>query len=170
MHEFRVSGQRWKIIRENQPGLWGECDNDEKRIRINPHLRTRKRLEILIHEMCHALFWDASEEAVTEAGKVMSEVLLADGWKRGKIKPIKAIDMKVIRDSHIEAEEGMKYTVVEFQAGDTIPAGSISIDNEWHMPHRLGPHPMPEVIPSEKTSVETSEKEPEPKPTKKGKK
>lgn len=139
MHEFHVSGQRWTIHRENRPGLWGECDNDAKRITIHPQLRTRKRLEILIHEMCHALFWDASEEAVTEAGKTIAAVLLADGWKRGKIKPIKAIDMKVIRDSHIE-DEGVKFAVVEFQAGDTIPPNAIKVDGEWHVP-ALPPEP-----------------------------
>lgn len=151
MHEFRVSGQRWTIHRENRPGLWGECDNESKRITIHPQLRTRKRLEILIHEMCHALFWDATEEAVTEAGKVIAEVLLADGWKRGKIKPIKAIDMKVIRDSHIE-DDGVKFAVVEFQPGDTIPVNAIKVDGEWH------------------ASVPCSEPAKDPKPAKKGKK
>lgn len=142
MHEFRVSGQRWTIHRENRPGLWGECDNESKRITIHPQLRTRKRLEILIHEMCHALFWDATEEAVTEAGKVIAEVLLADGWKRGKIKPIKAIDMKVISGSHIE-DEGVSYVVVEFQPGDYIPETAIKIGSEWHVPSKVK-EPEPE--------------------------
>lgn len=81
---FTVNGKKWVIEIEDRDGLWGECDLETGRITLHSVLRnaTRKRLEILIHEVIHACFPDASEESVTEAGKVLSSVCWQDGWRR----------------------------------------------------------------------------------------
>jgi len=130
VHEFTLYGDRWRIDYEKRPGLWGECDFTARRITIHTQLRLRKRLEIIIHEILHAGFPDASEESVTETAKVVAGVLLADGWKRGRVK---AKPMKTIKASHINGD-GIEREVVKFEAGDTIPADAIEIDGEWHVP------------------------------------
>lgn len=130
MHEFTLYGDRWRIDYEKRPGLWGECDFTAGRITIHTQLRLRKRLEIIIHEMLHAGLPEASEESVTETAKVVAGVLLADGWKRGRVK---AKHMKTIKASHINGD-GIEREVVKFEAGDTIPADAIEISGEWHVP------------------------------------
>lgn len=86
MHEFTIRGEDWRIEYEKRPGLWGECDFESRRITIHTQLQLRKRLEILVHEITHAIFPDAPEETVTEGAKVIAGILLNDGWKRGRVK------------------------------------------------------------------------------------
>lgn len=143
--QFQLRGQTWTIEREKRPGLWGECDFDARRITIHTQLRLRKRLEILIHEITHAVFPEAPEEAVTEAGKVIAGVLLADGWTRRQIKAKpKGQQMRKIRDSQVE-NEGKPCEVVEFEPGDTIPLDAIKIGDEWHVTKEPEPSAEPEA-------------------------
>lgn len=90
MIQVKIRGELWTIKRENRPGLWGECDWDKCLITLKKNLRLRNRLETLVHELVHALFPDAPESEVEEAGDVIHKVLLADGWGRGKCKPRKS--------------------------------------------------------------------------------
>ena len=81
----RVHGRRWQIHHEDREGLYGECDWSARTITIPTSLkncRRQFRLEILLHEVLHALFPDATEEQVDEAGKVLSKIVWADGWRR----------------------------------------------------------------------------------------
>jgi hypothetical protein len=128
MIQVKIRGELWTIRRENRPGLWGECDWDKCLITLKKNLRLRNRLETLVHELVHALFPDAPEAEVEEAGDVIHKVLLADGWGRGKCRPRKET-MRKIRESQVEG-----YEVVKLQAGDTIPAEAIEIEGEWHVP------------------------------------
>jgi hypothetical protein len=137
MIQVKIRGELWTIRRENRPGLWGECDWDKCLITLKKNLRLRNRLETLVHELVHALFPDAPEAEVEEAGDVIHKVLLADGWGRGKCKPRKET-MKPVRESQVEG-----YEVVEYQPGDTIAPDAIKIDGEWHAP-KPAAEPTPE--------------------------
>ena len=83
--KLRVRGKRWEVNHEDREGLWGECDLEARRITLHTsltHSRRRKRLEILLHEVLHALLPEATENQVEEAGEVLSCVVWSDGWRR----------------------------------------------------------------------------------------
>lgn len=99
---------------------------------------------------------------MTEAGKVIAGVLLADGWQRRQIKAKpKGQQMKTIRDSHV-VNEGKPCEVVEFEVGDTIPADAIKIDGEWHVT-KAEPVEVPEGKPKRKVKKAHVEEATEPK-------
>ena len=112
--------------------------------------------------MIHAVFPEAPEETVTEAGKVIAGVLLADGWHRrkAKAKP-KGQQMRKIRDSQIE-NEGKPCEVVELEPGDAIPRDAIKIDGEWHVTKADEPEPAEPVADEKpKRKGKPTKKEPE---------
>jgi len=62
----------------------GQCDAPSKRakaIRIRSDLRGEERLEILIHEMLHAAFWDMDEEPVEESAADIARALWRIGYR-----------------------------------------------------------------------------------------
>ena len=62
----------------------GQCDSPTKRakaIRIRSDLRGEERLEILIHEMLHAAFWDMDEEPVEESAADIARALWRIGYR-----------------------------------------------------------------------------------------
>jgi len=62
----------------------GQCDAPTKRakaIRIRSDLRGEERLEILIHEMLHAAFWDMDEEPVEESAADIARALWRIGYR-----------------------------------------------------------------------------------------
>lgn len=66
---------------------WGYCDPPDaprKRILIHKPLGSKHRLEILIHEMLHALQWHIDEAHVAEAAKDMANVLDRVGYRAEK--------------------------------------------------------------------------------------
>jgi len=72
---------RYKLIHEAKRGYDGfvEREKDGKFILIDPNLGGKHRLEIYIHEMLHANYWDLEEEAVEEGAKHIASAL----WKIG---------------------------------------------------------------------------------------
>jgi len=87
----RIHGQKWSISHEDREGLYGECDLEARSITLHTSLMNagkRLRLEILLHEVIHALFPEASEEQVEHSADVLSSVAWSDGWRR-RIKPKK---------------------------------------------------------------------------------
>jgi hypothetical protein len=74
-----INNHRWRI----QDGeILGLCEPAERLISIDPRLRLRKRLEIVIHEVLHALDTDLSEDTVDAWAPVLAEALWRDGWRR----------------------------------------------------------------------------------------
>lgn len=81
-HVFTLNGdERWTIrFTELKGGAYGiTYTRKAKRPRIVIHdgLRRRHRLTILIHELLHAIFPQADEGVVEQAGKDLAKVLSA---------------------------------------------------------------------------------------------
>lgn len=57
---------------------WGQAFDDSNTIEIDPRLKGRKKMEILIHEAIHLLNPDMSESKVLEQGRKIANLL----WKQ----------------------------------------------------------------------------------------
>jgi len=63
----------------------GDCDNPadpNRTIRIRSGLKDEQELEVLLHEMLHACFWDISEESIEESGIDIARVLWQLGYRK----------------------------------------------------------------------------------------
>jgi len=66
-------------------GKDGDCDPpsvSNRKIRIRKGLEPGMELEIVLHELLHAAFWDFDEVAVSEAAADISTVLRKLGWRK----------------------------------------------------------------------------------------
>lgn len=66
--------------------LYGDCSNPQypdKMIRYYVGLTGQIRLDILIHEMLHACFWDVREQGIEEAATDISRLLWRLGYRNG---------------------------------------------------------------------------------------
>lgn len=63
---------------------WGQAETDASRpvIEIDPRLSAKRELETLCHEAIHVAFPDMPEKAVDRAGKVVSDVLWSQNFRR----------------------------------------------------------------------------------------
>lgn len=86
---FKIGRHWWRfkfVPRSTLPTAWGDCDSPSRRgptlIRLVRGMGDRRRLEVLIHEMLHALAWDVfDEEFVRSSARQMSRVLWAFGYR-----------------------------------------------------------------------------------------
>lgn len=56
-------------------------------IRVLDELDDGERLEVLLHELLHAAYWDLDEEAVQETAADIARILQRAGWNRQHPKP-----------------------------------------------------------------------------------
>jgi hypothetical protein len=59
-------------------GCYGICDSPETEhanIKIDPTLSKQKTINILIHEVLHAFFWQESETKVTKCANTLSRLI-----------------------------------------------------------------------------------------------
>ena len=88
-HHFKIGGKVWPVkftrLRGSAVG-WTiyEGDADTQRILIDEraYKKGRSGLELLIHELLHALNPSHSEQAVTEQAADIARVLWALKWRR----------------------------------------------------------------------------------------
>jgi hypothetical protein len=75
-----------KLGREKLHGqVWGYMD-DNPLIEIDPRLKSKERLIILVHEAMHVSFPNMAEKRVIRAGKLIGSILWTDGYRRIDIK------------------------------------------------------------------------------------
>lgn len=85
-HHVTIDGRRWLLrfttLKGDAAG-WTYFDNAKRpRILIDDRLKGAARLETIVHELLHASLGPAiSEEAVTEAAKVIRRTLTALHYK-----------------------------------------------------------------------------------------
>lgn len=93
-HHFTIHGLRWLLrftrLRGNAYG-WtylpdAKSPRSRPKILIDSSLTGRKRLEIIVHELIHVSFPTASEDHVTEAGRDITRVLYALGYRLDESK------------------------------------------------------------------------------------
>jgi hypothetical protein len=82
----KVGGKYYNLHFTRLKGkAWGYCDppnTPQKRIWIHNRMGSKKTMEILIHEMLHALSWHIDEDHVAQAAHDMATVLDKVGYKR----------------------------------------------------------------------------------------
>jgi hypothetical protein len=88
-HEFVLNGdEKWLIrfarLKGAAYGLTYTRKAKHPRIVIHDELIGRHRLTILVHELLHAIFPQASEETIEQAGKDISKVLWALKYREKK--------------------------------------------------------------------------------------
>jgi hypothetical protein len=79
-HVFTLNGdERWLVrfvdLKGQAYGYTFSQKSKRPRILIHDGLRGRHRMTIIVHELLHALFPQASEEVVEQAGKDIAKVL-----------------------------------------------------------------------------------------------
>ena len=90
LEDFTIDlrGRRYRVefVSSSQLGQgdWdGDCDSPtshKKRIRVRKDIKSKRRLlEVLVHEVIHALNWDKDEQAVVEESAAVAATL----WKAG---------------------------------------------------------------------------------------
>jgi hypothetical protein len=81
----RVGGRYYNLqFVRIKTDAWGYCDPPTKpckRILIHKPLGSKHRLEILIHEMLHALQWHIDEKHIAEAARDIANVLDKVGYR-----------------------------------------------------------------------------------------
>lgn len=71
----------WPILNGNDRGSCDAPTKKAKAIKIRSTLKGQERLEILIHEMLHAAFWDLDEEPIEETAADIARALHGLGYK-----------------------------------------------------------------------------------------
>lgn len=85
-HHFTISGERWLWrYSDLRGGADGWTDYASRKILIHKRLSGRRLLEVELHEAIHATLGPAiAEEAVTAAGKEISRILWALGYRNSQ--------------------------------------------------------------------------------------
>lgn len=94
-----LRGKRYRIVLCSRLGsddnpVYGECSDPNSKspmIRYFVGLKGMRRLDVLIHEMLHACFWDLDEEGIEESASDIARALWRLGWlmndEEGSTKP-----------------------------------------------------------------------------------
>lgn len=80
-----VRGLPWSVVRVEMDDYWGLCDDpatESREIWIDPRLSVEHELEIVIHELLHAAFWDIDESVIEQVAKDFARVLWRMGYRK----------------------------------------------------------------------------------------
>jgi len=75
----KIKIEEKKLGRER---AWGQMFSGENKIQIDPRLKAKRRLTIVIHECLHVLFPNMSETIVDKASIKIGKVLWEDRYRR----------------------------------------------------------------------------------------
>ena len=81
-----INDELWTFVDNFIPGHDGDCDKDDKTIRIQEGIPEDRRLVVTIHETLHALMWELSEEAVERWAEELAEILVLEGLTNGETR------------------------------------------------------------------------------------
>lgn len=77
---FKINGQWWTVIIGRIPckdGRHGDCNAETRTIRLSPKALQLDAIDLIVHEVGHAVLWSVDEEFIGELGRVASQVA---GW------------------------------------------------------------------------------------------
>jgi hypothetical protein len=76
--------KRLKVVEKKlgRERAWGQAYKGEKMIEIDPRMKSKQRLNVLIHEALHIHFPDLSETAVDKAASFLSNTVWEDQYRR----------------------------------------------------------------------------------------
>jgi hypothetical protein len=79
-----IASQRWKIQRARLRNIYGDCNYELRRIRVDDRLTGGDYLDTLLHELIHARWPDISEDSVAEFAGILTTVLEQEGYSRAE--------------------------------------------------------------------------------------
>lgn len=79
-NRVKVAGVHYDIEPLDDDENHGTCSFDNLTIRVDPNLKEDKRQQVFVHELLHAIFWEAGyreqdEEMIERVGRVLHQVL-----------------------------------------------------------------------------------------------
>ncbi len=80
-----VRGLPWSVVAVEMDSTWGMCDDpatEGREIWIDPRLSEEHELEICLHELLHAAFWDIDESVIEQVAKDFARVLWRMGYRK----------------------------------------------------------------------------------------
>jgi len=82
-----LRGKRWAFekagtLSKTDRGYCTDPSETERKIKIHKSLIGQEELEVIIHEMLHACFWDIDEDVIAEVGDDISKALWRMGYKK----------------------------------------------------------------------------------------
>jgi hypothetical protein len=85
-HVYTLNGDerwliRWTELKGQAYGITYTRKAKHPRIVLHDGMRGKHRLTVLIHELLHAIFPQASEEVIEQAGKDVAKVLWSHGYR-----------------------------------------------------------------------------------------
>lgn len=78
-----IRGQRWRIVNRKIPDkkeAWALCSPETRLITIDSRAPRRKHLELLLHEILHAVCFDLGEQCVSDYGRDAARILKRLGY------------------------------------------------------------------------------------------
>lgn len=81
----KIRGHEWSlryVKKVDKKGHRGEADISSMKIKVKKGMSSLDTLEVTLHELLHAAYWDLDEEAITEAARDISKVLHRLGYRR----------------------------------------------------------------------------------------
>ena len=72
---------RIKYRKLGKEKAWGIAHSDGL-IEIDPSIKSKKHLEIVIHEVLHILFPEASEQEIVEKSIILTKILWSEHYRR----------------------------------------------------------------------------------------
>lgn len=85
---IRIRGKFWNFVFGRTGKKYdGHCEGPQvlnKTIAICEKLKGERKLDVIIHEILHAAYWDLSEEAIEETGRDLSRILWRLGYREVK--------------------------------------------------------------------------------------
>lgn len=82
-----LRGKRWKFekagtLNKDDRGYCTDPGEKSRKIKIHKNLIGQEELEVIIHEMLHACFWDIDEDVIVQVGDDLSKALWRMGYRK----------------------------------------------------------------------------------------
>lgn len=87
VRSITLRGKRYKfeksgILYKKDRGYCTDPKDTQRKIKIHKDLYDQEELEVTIHEMLHACFWDIDEDVIAEVGDDISRALWRIGYRK----------------------------------------------------------------------------------------
>jgi len=87
VRSVKLRGKRYKFeksgtLHKTDRGYCTDPKDPQRKIKIHKNLVDQEELEVTIHEMLHACFWDIDEDVICEVGDDISRALWRMGYRK----------------------------------------------------------------------------------------
>jgi len=81
LHDRTTPKIKIKYRKLGKERVWGIAHSDGL-IEIDPSLKGKKHLEIIIHEILHLLWFEATEEEIVEKSIILTKLIWKENYRR----------------------------------------------------------------------------------------